>query len=116
MLGALIGPLFGILIADYYVIRKQHVVVDDLFTLDEGGRYYYSRGYNPAAVVSVVVSGVLAIVSVVVPKLGGVVTWLPDYSWFLGCALGFATYVVLARRMGVGEVEATAVPAQRVSD
>jgi NCS1 family nucleobase:cation symporter-1 len=111
LLGALIGPLFGILIADYYVIREQKVVVDDLFTLDEKGAYYYSRGYNPAAVISVVVSGVLAILSVVVPKLGDVVTWLPDYSWFLGCALGFVTYYVLAKMMGVDEAQAEPVPA-----
>ena len=58
MLGALIGPLFGILIADYYLIRDQKVVVDDLFTLEESGSYYYSRGYNPAAVIAVIVSGV----------------------------------------------------------
>ena len=57
MLGALIGPLFGILIADFYLVRKQKVVVDDLFTLEEVGAYYYTRGYNPAAVIAVVVSG-----------------------------------------------------------
>ncbi len=102
MLGALIGPLFGILIADFYLIRDQKVVVDDLFTLEESGSYYYSRGYNPAAVIAVVVSGLLAITSVLIPKLGDVVTWLPDYSWFLGCALGFVTYYFLAKSMGVG--------------
>jgi NCS1 family nucleobase:cation symporter-1 len=106
LLGALIGPLFGILIADYYLIRRQVVVVDDLFSLDERGSYYYHRGYNPAAVISVVFSGALAIISVVVPKLADVLTWLPDYSWFLGCGLGFVTYYFLARAMGVGDTEA----------
>jgi NCS1 family nucleobase:cation symporter-1 len=101
ILGALIGPLFGILIADYYVVRKQHVVVDDLFTLEDDGEYFYTRGYNPAAVKAVAVSGVLAILSVVVPKLGDVLTWLPDYSWFLGCGLGFATYLLFARMQGL---------------
>ena len=40
----------------------------------------------------------LAIASVVIPKLTDVVTWLPDYSWFLGCALGFVSYYLLAKR------------------
>jgi nucleobase:cation symporter-1, NCS1 family len=104
ILGALIGPLFGILIADYYLIREQKVVVDDLFTLDEDGEYYYAKGYNPAAVISVVVSGVIAILSVVIPKLADVVTWLPDYSWFLGCGLGFGLYYLLAMNLNVAGV------------
>ncbi|MET0656269.1 MAG: hypothetical protein ABWY94_11925 [Pseudoxanthomonas sp.] len=48
-----------------------------------------------------VFAGVVAILSVVVPKLADVVTWLPDYSWFLGCGLGFASYYVLAIRANV---------------
>ncbi len=112
MLGALIGPLFGILIADYYVIRKQKVVVDDLFTLDEDGEYYYEKGYNPAAVYSVVIAGVIAIVSVVIPKLFDVVTWLPDYSWFLGCGLGFAIYYAFAVKLDVAGFASGREPAR----
>ncbi len=104
MLGALIGPLFGILIADYYLVRKQQVIVDDLFTMSESGTYWYSNGYNPAAVRAVVLSGVISILSVVIPKLGGIVTWLPDYSWFLGCALGYASYYLLALRYNVAGI------------
>ena len=106
--GALIGPLFGILIADYYLVRNQHVVVDDLFTLEEDGAYYYSKGYNPAAVLTVAVTGGIAVLSVVVPKLTGVLTWLPDYSWFLGCGLGFLVYLGLASVYGVDRAAAAA--------
>jgi NCS1 family nucleobase:cation symporter-1 len=106
ILGALIGPLFGILIADYYLVRKQHVVVDDLFTLEEDGEYWYSKGYNPAAVKAVVISGALAILSVVIPKLGDVLTWVPDYSWFLGCGLGFTSYLLFARMQGLSPTPA----------
>ncbi len=102
MLGALIGPLYGILIADYYVVRQQKIVVDDLFTMEEDGAYHYVRGYNPAAVQTVVVTGVVAVLSVVVPKLSGVLPALPDYSFFVGAILSAALYVVLARRQGIG--------------
>lgn len=101
ILGALIGPLFGILIADYYLIRRQVIVVDDLFTLSKGGKYWYSGGYNPAAVWATVVGGVCSIGSVVVPKLTGSITWLPDFSWFVGCAVGFLAYAYFARRRNV---------------
>ncbi|MCL8025738.1 NCS1 family nucleobase:cation symporter-1 [Nocardioides bruguierae] len=97
ILGALIGPLFGILIADYYLVRHQQVDVDELYTLEPDGEYYYRKGYNPAAVAAVAVAGVLSVLSVVVPKLSGHLTWLPDYSWFLGCGLGLVAYLVAAR-------------------
>ncbi len=64
-LGAFIGPLFGILIADYYLVRKQKVLVDDLFTMSEKGAYWYRRGgYNPAAVIATVVGAVVAMIPV----------------------------------------------------
>ncbi|MBZ5740066.1 NCS1 family nucleobase:cation symporter-1 [Nocardioides mangrovi] len=111
LLGALIGPLFGILIADFYLVRHQKVVVDDLFTMDEDGTYYYRKGYNMAAVQAVVVTGVIALASVIVPKEAGILDWLPKYSWFVGCGLGFGVYLVLARWAGLGEpAEAVAGP------
>lgn len=100
LLGALIGPLFGILIAGYYVCARQRVSVDELFTMDPGGRYWFSRGYNPNAVWATVASGGPAIASVLVPKLVTAVdvTWIADYSWFIGCGLGFVTMIALERR------------------
>src|SRR3954449_7288187 len=49
-LGAFIGPLFGVLIADYYLVRRQRVVVDELFTMSTTGSYWYRNGFNPTAV------------------------------------------------------------------
>ncbi len=65
-LGAFIGPLFGVLIADFYLVRKQKIVVDDLFTLSETANYWYRKGYNPAAMVATVVGAVLAVAPVLV--------------------------------------------------
>ncbi len=105
ILGALIGPLFGILIAGYYIVSKQRVWVDELYTMEPTGRYWFRNGYNPNAVWATVVAGLPAILSVVVPKLlldlgltTHNVTWLGSYSWFLGCGLGFAALLLLERR------------------
>jgi nucleobase:cation symporter-1, NCS1 family len=100
VLGALIGPLFGVLIADYYLIRKEHVVVDDLFTMSDTGRYWYSQGYNPDAVWATAIAGAVSIASVILPKLLDAGLWVSDYSWFIGCGLGFAAYYLLAGREG----------------
>ncbi|HEY3507937.1 MAG TPA: cytosine permease, partial [Kribbella sp.] len=106
ILGALIGPLFGILIADFYLIRKQKLVVDDMFTLDKDGAYHYRKGYNPVAIQAVVAAGVVSVASVLVPRWIGEALWISDYSWFIGCGAGFALYSVLARRAGVAAEEA----------
>jgi NCS1 family nucleobase:cation symporter-1 len=102
ILGALIGPLFGILIADYYLIRRQQLVVDDLFTMDEDGAYHYRKGYNPVAIQSVIVAGLVAVASVLLPRWLGTALWISDYSWFIGCGVGFGLYTLLAKRAGVG--------------
>jgi len=101
ILGALIGPLFGILIADFYLIRKQKLIVDDMFTMEEGGEYHYSKGYNPSAVKSVIAAGLLSVASVLVPRWLGTALWVSDYSWFIGCGAGFAIYTLLAKRADV---------------
>ena len=106
VLGALIGPLFGVLIADFYLLRKQHIVVDDLFSMSDTGRYWYSKGYNPDAIASVAIAGVVSIASVVLPLIfkhqswDHHISWISDYSWFIGCGIGFAAYYVIAGREG----------------
>ncbi|MGM7648919.1 NCS1 family nucleobase:cation symporter-1 [Nocardia sp. JW2] len=105
VLGAFIGPLFGVLICDYYLVRKQKVIVDDLFTMSERGSYYYRKGYHPAAIVATAVGAGVAVFPVLANGLPGMHT-AAQYSWFIGCGLGFATYYLLtaARRRTRPEV------------
>ncbi|PWJ27394.1 NCS1 family nucleobase:cation symporter-1 [Branchiibius hedensis] len=102
VLGALIGPLFGILIAGYYICSKQKVLVDDMFTMSPKGKYWFKNGYNPNAVITVAVAGVISIACAVLPKTFADLGWfdvtkISDYSWFIGCALGFVIMVALER-------------------
>lgn len=117
LLGALIGPLFGILIADFYLVRQQRIVVDDLFTLDADGEYYYAKGYNPAAIKAVIVAGAVSLASVIVPKVGDILSWVPQYSWFIGCGAGLVAYYAFALAANVAGVAdrraaLTTVPAE----
>ncbi|MFG2447200.1 NCS1 family nucleobase:cation symporter-1 [Nocardia fluminea] len=94
VLGAFIGPLFGVLICDYYLVRRQKVVVDDLFTMSEQGTYYYAKGYHPAAVIATAVAAAVAVFPVLANSLPGMHT-AAQYSWFIGCGVGFAVYYLL---------------------
>ncbi|WP_144714866.1 NCS1 family nucleobase:cation symporter-1 [Curtobacterium pusillum] len=92
VLGALIGPLFGILIAGYYIVAKQRVAVDDMYTTDTTARYWYTKGFNPNAIWTLVVTGAVSVASAVLPSVLGVVPWLSNYSWFIGCGLGLVVF------------------------
>jgi NCS1 family nucleobase:cation symporter-1 len=104
ILGALIGPLFGILIAGYYLVSKQRVWVDDLYTMSPSGRYWFRNGYNPNAVAAVLIGGVPAIAVVLVGgavwsgSSNAILSHAGDFSWFLGCGLGFLAFWLLERR------------------
>lgn len=93
-LGAFIGPLFGILIADFYFAKKEKVIVDDLYTMSPNGAYWYDNGYNKAAIYALIPAALIAGLCVVVPPL----KFLANFSWFIGCGLGFAFYMGLIRR------------------
>ncbi|MDI3279559.1 cytosine permease, partial [Arthrobacter sp. AL08] len=45
-LGAVLAPLYGIIIADYYVVRKQRLNLHDLYSTDPQGAYHFTGGWN----------------------------------------------------------------------
>lgn len=93
MLGAFIGPLFGILIADFYLIKRGKVSVDDLFDDTPKGKYWYRNGFNPKAIGALIPSVAVGLVISFIPALHEVA----NFSWFIGVFLGGVTYRWLAR-------------------
>ncbi|MDO5747912.1 MAG: NCS1 family nucleobase:cation symporter-1 [Actinomycetaceae bacterium] len=89
-LGALLGPLFGIIIADYFVLRQQKINVDALF--QEHGPYYYNKGWNMKAVLSFAISSVLAVCAALLPQL----QVISPFSWFIGAAVSFGVHVAIS--------------------
>ncbi|OFI38196.1 nitrate reductase [Arthrobacter sp. SW1] len=90
-LGALLGPLFGIIMVDYFVLRRQHVVVPDLFR--EDGYYSYTGGWNRKAILSFMVSAVPAVVFALLPALAA----FSAFSWFIGAILAAAVHYAMSR-------------------
>ena len=83
---AFLGPLAGIMICDYYLVRKRVLVVDDLYL--RGGAYEYSRGFNWRAVGALGLGAAVALVGLIIPT----VRFWYDYSWFVGFAVSFVSY------------------------
>jgi NCS1 family nucleobase:cation symporter-1 len=104
---SLMGAIGGVLIADYWVLRRQQLSTPDLFKPD--GEYAYSNGVNYRAIAALV----MAIVPVVPGFIraattpGGVIaqpTFLDQlytYAWFVTFGLSFVLYLLLARRVAV---------------
>ncbi len=93
ILGSFIGPLFGILIADYYLVKKQVVKVDDLYTLNPQGSYWFDNGYNKTAIKALVPAALVPMLCVLVPALHGAA----NYAWFIGMGLGFVLHALLSK-------------------
>jgi NCS1 family nucleobase:cation symporter-1 len=88
---AFLGPVAGIMICDYFAIRRRSLQVHDLYL--RGGIYEYSRGFNWRALMALALGAGTALVGLAVPS------WrvLYDYSWFVGFAVSFAIYYVSAK-------------------
>jgi NCS1 family nucleobase:cation symporter-1 len=104
-LGALLGPLFGIIMVDYYWLRRQNLAVAALYSEDPNGPYFYRKGVNPKAIIAFVPASVLSIVLALLPQLHSV----SAYGWFLGTALAGLIYRAL-HPAAVRETLATVLP------
>ncbi|MFG1175730.1 NCS1 family nucleobase:cation symporter-1 [Erwiniaceae bacterium CAU 1747] len=93
VLGAFIGPLFGILLADFYLVKRSQISVDDLFDDTPKGKYWYKGGFNPKAIAALLPAVAIGLVISFIPALHAVA----NFSWFIGVALGAGAYRWIAR-------------------
>jgi NCS1 family nucleobase:cation symporter-1 len=89
---AVLGPVAGIMICDYFLIRRKILSVGGLYL--RGSEYEYSAGFNWKAITALVIGTGVALVGLVVPS----VRFLYDYSWFVGFAVASVIYLALMPR------------------
>lgn len=90
-LAAFIGPVFGVLIAYFYVINRSDLNIPALFDSSPSGAYYYSKGFNVNSVVAICAAAVVGIVIVVTPAFSGAA----PYTWFIGAILAGLMVIIL---------------------
>jgi len=91
----LLGPIAGVMIADYFVVRRSRLQVDDLYR--RNGIYEYDGGVNVRALVALVIGIAVALLGLFVPPL----RLLYDYAWFVGFGVSGAVYVLLMQRVAL---------------
>lgn len=80
---AFFGPILGVMLADYFVLRRRELVVEELYADGPSSRYWCRGGFNVAGVVAVAVPAVVTM------------TWFLPMSWLIGVPVGFVLYLVL---------------------
>jgi NCS1 family nucleobase:cation symporter-1 len=106
---ALLGPVGGIMIADYYFIRKQKLETSELY--NHAGRYGYRKGFNMIALLALLI-GILPnipgfLLQVQVVSHNAFPVWISDlyhFAWFVGFFLSGFVYWLLMRRMKNSEL------------
>ncbi len=102
----LLGPVAGIMIADYFLVRGTRLDTESLYRRE--GPYEYRKGFNPRALVALAAGVLAALVGLAVPEL----RFLYDYAWFVGFAVAALLYIAL---MGTAPRVGGATPlAQRI--
>jgi len=97
---ALLGPIGGILICDYFVIRHTRLNAIQLYLRE--GQYFYKNGFNPVAITALIlgivlnVPGFLGTMNVLDPaRVGPFWMHLYNYAWFVGFIISFIAYWLL---------------------
>ncbi|MDK4739664.1 NCS1 family nucleobase:cation symporter-1 [Rhizobium sp. CNPSo 3464] len=93
-IGSTMGPIFGIMMVDYYLIRKGQLNVEALY--QENGEFEFQGGWHVNALIAFVIGGLF---SSILPTFTSILPdWWGTYGWFFGVAIGGAVYYVLRMR------------------
>lgn len=94
MLACAIGPLYGILLVDYYLVKRRSVTVADFYTMSPEGRYWYTNGVNLKAVAALIPAAVIGFACNMIPALSAV---LANFSIFIAGFIAAALYWMICR-------------------
>lgn len=94
--GALLGPIAGIMMVDYFILRRRELLLDDLYR--RGGAYEYSRGVNWIAMLALALGiapnlpGFLGAIGAITPS--PLAAGIYDWAWFVGLAVAAIVYLI----------------------
>jgi len=99
----LMGPIAGIMVCDYFLIRHTELDVNSLYHRE--GAYHYTKGINPRAVIALVLGVSIALIGLAVKSLH----FLYDYAWFVGFFMAGIVYILLMKIPATGPGQSPAV-------
>ena len=92
--GAFFGPLFGIMVSDYYFVQKGNLNNKDIYSLERSGIYYYSGGYHIKGIYSLILGFIFSASTIWNVNL----MFLQSFSWIIGAFVSALVYYLLAKK------------------
>jgi NCS1 family nucleobase:cation symporter-1 len=93
-LGSFFGPIFGLMIADYYLIKDKNISNKDIYLAEAESIYYFSNGWHIKAVYSLVIGFIFSSSTIWNINL----MFLQSYAWIIGAFISSLTYYLLAKK------------------
>ena len=93
-LGSLFGPIFGIIVADFFLVRKLKINSNDLFTANSDSVYYYTNGWQYKGLYSLLIGFIFSASTIWNINLN----FLQSFSWIIGALMSFIVYYLLASK------------------
>ena len=93
-IAAFFGPLFGVMIADYHLIKKGKLNNKDIYSLEANGSYYFSGGWHIKGVYSLILGFIFSASTIWNTNL----MFLQSYAWIIGAFVAWITYYLLAKK------------------
>ena len=92
--GSFFGPLFGIMVVDYYFVKKTNLENKDFFISDSSSLYFYSKGWHVKAIYSLLLGFIFAASTIWNENLMN----FQSYSWIIGAFISSLTYYLLSNK------------------
>ena len=93
-LGSFFGPIFGVIIVDYYLIKESSLSNKDLYLTETKSIYYYSNGWHIKAIYSLALGFIFSASTIWNVNL----MFLQSYAWMIGAFTSSLTYYLLAKK------------------
>ena len=92
--GAFFGPLFGVIVADYYLIKKKNLSNKDLYLISKDSTYYYSSGWHIKGIYALIIGFIFSASTIWNTNL----MFLQSYAWIIGAFVSWIIYYLLVKK------------------
>ena len=93
-LGSFFGPIFGVMIADYFIIKGSKIENKDIYSLESNGTYFYSKGWHLKSLYSIFIGFIFASSTIWNVSLN----FIQSFAWIIGAIVAFIIYYLLASK------------------
>ena len=92
--GAFFGPIFGLMIVDYYLIKENNLSNKDIYSIEKDSVYYFSNGWHIKGIYSIILGFIFSASTIWNLNL----MFLQSYAWIIGAFISALTYYLLAKK------------------